>query len=272
MAGDGRSLILTYHAIEPGPGPLFIEPSLFRAHLAVIAESGVEVVTLDRIAEQAQNGDLRPSTVAISIDDGFASVADHAAPLLVEAGVPATFFCVAGRLGGFNDFRGQRPGVPRRPLAGAAALADLVAERIEIGSHGMAHAPLSLVDESTARREVVDSRRVLEDAIGAPVRWFGYPYGAVPGRSTQALVERTYAGACVGENRPVRAGSDRFALPRFDAHYLRRPALLRRALQGWDPYLLLRRGGGRIRRSLRPDFMTLSASPSSTGPNPGPAE
>src|SRR5437773_870783 len=35
-----RALVLTYHAIEPGPPPLFVPPALFAAHLDRLPLSG----------------------------------------------------------------------------------------------------------------------------------------------------------------------------------------------------------------------------------------
>jgi peptidoglycan/xylan/chitin deacetylase (PgdA/CDA1 family) len=252
-----RALILTYHQIEPGPAPLCIEPALFRTHLDVIDRAGARVVPLGELVDLLDRGDddQRP-VVAITFDDGFASAIDQAVPALAERGMPATVFGVAAHLGGINDWPAEPPTSPRRPLASAAALADAVGEGIALGSHGTSHAPLNLTAEDVLRREVIDSREALEAATGAPVRWFAYPYGTVPGRRVRALVERTYEGACAGGNRHVDAGDDRFLLPRVDPHYLRRPSLLARALEGDSGYLRLRRIGARARRLVRKDYRT----------------
>src|SRR5204862_10841 len=74
--------------------------------------------------------------VAITFDDGFASVARTAWPLLAERGLTATVFCVAGYLGGANDWPTQATGAPRLPLADAASLTALAAEGVELGAHG----------------------------------------------------------------------------------------------------------------------------------------
>jgi peptidoglycan/xylan/chitin deacetylase (PgdA/CDA1 family) len=240
---SARALILTYHGIEPGPAPLFLEPALFREHLDVLGDSGATPVSLDRLRDE----DLPERAVALTFDDGFLSVADEAAPLLVERGLTATVFCVAGHAGGLNDWPTQPRRVRRRPLAGGRQLAELAAAGLEVGSHGTEHVSLARVSEATARREVVDSRRTLEDAVGVPVRWFAYPYGAVPNEGARRLVEETYVGACGAGTRAARPGADRFALPRVDAHYLRDPRVFRRALEGFDAYLWLRRAGARVR-------------------------
>jgi peptidoglycan/xylan/chitin deacetylase (PgdA/CDA1 family) len=250
-----RAVVLTYHAIEPGPPPLCIEPSLFRHHLDTIGEAGARVVGLDRLVAELRSGGPAEPTVAITFDDGTASVAEEAAPLLAERRLPATVFCVARHLGGRSDWPSQPPWAPRLRLAGAPALADLARNGLELGSHGLTHAPLALLAPVELEREVTDSKAALEEATGAAVRWFAYPYGSLPGGIGRALVESAYAGAVIGGNRAASPAADGWAVPRVDAHYLRRPALLARALRGGDAYLAVRRVGVRARRLGRRDYV-----------------
>jgi peptidoglycan/xylan/chitin deacetylase (PgdA/CDA1 family) len=252
----GSALILTYHAVEHGPPPLCVDPGLFGEHLDALADAGASVLTVSQVAEAVRGGTLPERAVAITFDDGFASVGEHAAAPLAERGMRATIFAVAGALGGLNDWPTQPGGAPQRPLLSASELADLAEAGHEIGSHGVEHAPLSLADPAALRREIVDSRALLEDALGRPVRSFAYPYNAVAGPAGRELVRETYAGACAGGLATVRAGADPWRLARVDSHYLRRPELLRRAVEGdLDAYLLLRRVGARSRRLLAKDYV-----------------
>jgi peptidoglycan/xylan/chitin deacetylase (PgdA/CDA1 family) len=253
---SGSALILTYHAVQNGPAPLCVDPDLFREHLDVLADAGASVLTVGQIAEAVRGGTLPDRAVAITFDDGFTSVGEHAAPLLAERGMSATIFAVAGALGGTNDWPTQPGAAPRRPLLSAAALADLAGAGHEIGSHGIEHAPLSIAAPAALRREIVDSRAALEDAVGRPVRSFAYPYNAVPGPAGRELVRATYAAACAGGLSTVRTGADPWRLARVDSHYLRRPELLGRAVAGeLDTYLLLRRVGARSRRLISKDYV-----------------
>jgi peptidoglycan/xylan/chitin deacetylase (PgdA/CDA1 family) len=254
---SAHALVLTYHAVEPGPAPLCIDPELLRTHLDLIVDSGIRAVTLDALAAELVEGGPRAPALAITFDDGFASTAEVAAPMLAERGLPATVFCVAGRLGGANDWPSQPRSCPKLRLASAQALSEMHASGLALGCHGADHEPLVNLDDARLRREILDSREMLEQAVGAPVGWFAYPYG-VASADAQALVERAYAGACGGGNRAARSTAARFLVPRVDAHYLRRPALLRRALEGGDLYLLLRRTGARLRRVVRRDFARAS--------------
>jgi peptidoglycan/xylan/chitin deacetylase (PgdA/CDA1 family) len=47
----------------------------------------------------------------------------------------------------------------------------------DIGSHTLTHANLAELPRDQARREIVDSRKEIEDEVGRPVRWFAYPFG-----------------------------------------------------------------------------------------------
>jgi peptidoglycan/xylan/chitin deacetylase (PgdA/CDA1 family) len=248
-------LVLTYHAVEPGPAPLCVQPELFAEHAAVIADSGIPVLSVGEIAAALRAGELPKRAVAITFDDGFASVVEHAAPALREHGLRATVFCVAGHLGGKNDWATQAGWAPELRLATAGDLGSLAREGWELGSHGVGHTPLHAASDDAARREVVDSRSLLEDALGVRVAAFAWPYGAQPSPAVVGLIARTYDVACAAGPAAVRHSSDPHALPRVDIHYLRSTDRLRRAL-GREPTLELavRRMAGRLRRSVRPDY------------------
>ena len=249
-------LVLTYHAVERGPAPLCIPPELFRAQLDCIVDSGLETVTVAELTAGLRSGVLPPRWVAITFDDGFASVPEIATPLLVERGLVASVFCVADYLGRRNDWPTQSPSAPRLPLAGVSDLVDLMRSGFEIGSHGMRHLPLDTADQPTIRVETVQSKEVLEAALGSPVRSFAYAYGALPSEAGRRIVAETYSGACTSRIGVVAPATDARVLPRVDAHYLRRASLFRAALEGRaGPYLALRRLGSSARRSIRSDFV-----------------
>ena len=203
------TVIVTYHAVEPGPAPLCIEPSLFAEHAAVIAASGAEVLTVRELAARLRAGGLPERAITVTFDDGCASVPEHAAPALAEHGLSATVFCVAGHVGGANDWPTQAAWAPRLSLASAGALSALAHGGWEIGSHGIAHRPLAQLGEEAASHEIKESRSLLEDLIGAPVSTFAWPYGSRPVPVADALVRATYEAACGGGPGVVRSASDR---------------------------------------------------------------
>jgi peptidoglycan/xylan/chitin deacetylase (PgdA/CDA1 family) len=54
---------------------------------------------------------------------------------------------------------------------------DLIASGFDIGAHTVNHPILSSLDAATARREVAESKRMLERVLGREVRLFAYPNG-----------------------------------------------------------------------------------------------
>lgn len=235
------AVILTYHAVEDGPAPLCIEPDLFRAQLDCLLEVGAETLTIASLGVRLRDSTVPARAVAITFDDGCASVARTAAPLLAEHGLTATVFCVAGHVGGRNDWPTQPGGVPSLELAGADELVELHRAGVEIGAHGVDHAPLDTADAPSAERELRDGRAMLEEIVGSPVRSLAYPYGAEPAPAVAPLVSELYDVVCTTRPAHVRPASDPLSLPRVDVHYLRQPALFRRVVSGGlEPYLRAR--------------------------------
>ena len=249
------ALVLTYHAIARGPAPLHVDPALFAEHLDRIVASDAAVLTVSELAATLRAGTLPARAVALTFDDGFQSVCENAAPLLAERGLRATIFCVSGHIGGTSDWASQPGSAPRLPLADARALASLAAAGWEIGSHGVSHQPLTRLDPERRQNELEDSRRTLEDLLGAPVKAFAYPYGAVPAGAEEELREAGYDAACTTRVAAVNPDVAPLALPRVDAHYLRRGALLTAVLEGRAPsYLTVRRLAARARRLITTDY------------------
>ena len=267
MSEAGRGLVLTYHGIERGPAPLFITPRQFARQLEVLSELDASVMTVSALAAALRAGQLPRRAVALTFDDAFASVAEHAAPLLARYGWPATVYCVSGHIGGFNDWPSQPSSVPRRALASEAQLRHLAAAGWEIGAHTRSHLPLGQVVQPQLTDEVVRVRGELEEALDCVVTSFACPYGDPPSPAGRALIEQTYAACCATRPAHVVSAAEVYALPRVDVHYLRRTAMLRRAVRGSTGHLALRRAAARVRRAVVSDFQMSPDTPrAGTGP------
>ncbi len=118
-----------------------------------------------------------PGRFHVTFDDGDISNVTTALPMLLERGMRATFFIT----GGFID----RPGMLRR--SDVRALADA---GMHIGAHGMSHGFLEDMDLESLRRELRESKAVLEDITGRDVEAMALPGGRGGAR------EREEALAC----------------------------------------------------------------------------
>ena len=89
---------------------------------------------------------------------------------------------------------------------------------MDIGSHTLTHPNLPNAGPEDARREVVESKRILEEQLDAPVTMFSYPNGGADRYMTPAVAglvrEAGYAAATTSRNAFAGPGSDLFALER----------------------------------------------------------
>jgi peptidoglycan/xylan/chitin deacetylase (PgdA/CDA1 family) len=113
--------------------------------------------------------------VAITFDDAHRSNYDVAFPLFAEAGMSATIFVVPAWVG-------------RTGYCTWSQLRELQAGGWSIQSHTQTHPFLSTLDAAAVTRELVDSRREIEDNIGAPVVTLALPNGDWPRRRFRHLL------------------------------------------------------------------------------------
>ena len=86
--------ILMYHRIADmasDPHQLCVGPEVFRSQMRYLAERHL-VLSLADLASAVAAGDVPPNAVAITFDDGTLDALHAASPVLVEYGLPATFF------------------------------------------------------------------------------------------------------------------------------------------------------------------------------------
>jgi peptidoglycan/xylan/chitin deacetylase (PgdA/CDA1 family) len=131
--------------------------------------------------------------LTLTFDDGYASWHDGVAALLEERGLPAVFFVSSGLVGLEGDeareFARNRLHRSRElTFISLRELEDLARHALfEVGGHTVSHADLGRVtDPARARAEIAEDRARLQDWLGAPVRWFAYPFGAPPNVSATA--------------------------------------------------------------------------------------
>ncbi len=203
--------ILTYHAIEVGDGPLSVSPKRFAEHLAAIRSLGYATTALIRSVNRLYSGGNHSveREIAITFDDGYASVLTAAMPLLERCGFKATLFVI-------SDLVGCR--LEGRELLGWRDIAALSAAGVEIGSHTATHAVLPRLDLAELYREVGDSKRRIEDHLGQAVRYFAYPRGLATARVRRVVAECGYAGACSTVAGTNASRSDLYFLKRRELY------------------------------------------------------
>jgi peptidoglycan/xylan/chitin deacetylase (PgdA/CDA1 family) len=193
--------------------PFVVTPSRFREQLDTIERRGLPITTV-RDLVQAEKGDRSEHRIALTFDDCPEHLLAFAVPELERRGWKASFFAVAGKVGGTNDWD-KTPGMPRVPLMQWGHLRELAALGHEIGSHGFSHQSLRQCGTAEALLEMAKSKDALEQQLGNPVETLAYPFGDTPDGYPDLCRKTGYRAACSIFSESRSALADRFMIRRI---------------------------------------------------------
>jgi peptidoglycan/xylan/chitin deacetylase (PgdA/CDA1 family) len=194
-------LILCYHAVGVvAGGSSTVSESTLSTQLAFLRRGGYVGFTVSELERLRRQDALPPRAVAITFDDGYASVL-RAQPLLASAQYPATAFVVTEFVDSGLPLRW--PGIDHQRTDSAADmrplrwddLESLQALGWEVGSHTVTHPSLPGLDDASLARELADSRRAIAQRLGS-CRALAYPYGEADSRVAAAAALAGYDAAC----------------------------------------------------------------------------
>ena len=187
-------VVLTYHALQGH------EVTQFEEQMRHLRRRTTTVFADD---EQRLNGQ---PVVAVTFDDAFQSVADHALPVLARHRIPVTVFAPTGYLGTAPKWIS-----PAARTSGGArvmssdTLASLDARLVKVGSHTVTHPHLAELPPHIVHSELATSKTHLERIQGTPVQMLSLPYGSCSSRVLEeartAGYNRVFANVPVMESR-----------------------------------------------------------------------
>lgn len=209
-----RRVVLLYHAV--GSGPDACPKDDFTKQMAWLSGHAT-VLSLDTLLE---GNDTSPLQVAITFDDGYASVAQVAAPIMAQYGLSATVYLTTACIG-----EGETTRVDSDPKSG-----HLTGERFmvwsevralhsagwQIGSHGLHHLDMTAQDAKELHHQLEASRELIEEHIAATCKAFAYPWGRNNARTRQAVAVAGYAHAAGTLHGPVLPNTTPLAFKRID--------------------------------------------------------
>lgn len=165
--------ILVYHNITPDwahesvmEKRFSVTPDMLDKQFQYLKDNGYTAVGFDAISDYFASGKALPSKpVIITFDDGWHPQYVYAFPLLKKYGFTATFFVFSNAI----DYRHYMT---------TAELREMAAAGMTIGGHSRSHPYLGkITDQAALEKEIVQSKKVIEDVIGARVDFFAYPFG-----------------------------------------------------------------------------------------------
>ena len=192
--------VLSYHQVGgPRAGSVNLRVDAFAAQMALLATERDRraPVTLDDAVATLASGARPPvDQVVVTFDDGTADFVEHAVPVLVEHGIPATLYLATA----FVD-EGRSFWDDGTVLSWAALREAQSTGLVSIATHTHTHALLVRADALTAVRELEDSIARIEDQLATTPVHFAYPKAIAPGRGTAtdlAVRSRVHSAAVAG--------------------------------------------------------------------------
>lgn len=259
-AAEHAVILLYHHVAADTPAVTSIDPQLFAQHLDHLEKNAYQVLALPELLQKLHNGQAVPDkSVALTFDDAYRNVYDHAFPLLAERGWPFTVFintdAVDGRYGSHLSWDQLR----EMGRAGAT-----------VANHSATHAHLGarLAGESDAawrkriREDLAKAQRRIKEETGQDHALFAYPYGEFTPELQRLVTELGYIG--IGQHSgAVGPGSDFTALPRYPmaAGYATMNELREKLATRPLPVASIERPGNPLPAGERPRLVVTLAEP-----------
>jgi len=143
------------------------------------------------------NGTKIKPKITISFDDAYANLIEHALQVLFDYKIPAIIYAPTYYLGKQNNWdEGYME--PLMPIMTAKDLKMMSVMGFDIGSHTHTHIRLKGQNLFSLRREIVDSKKILEDIVQEPIESFAYPHGGrgdIDDNAVEIVKEAGYSSA-----------------------------------------------------------------------------
>ena len=161
--------VLMYHSIDYNDKAtkLSANPESFGAQMEFLHKHKYNVMTLENLAAYIKDKKIiPPKTVVITFDDGFYNNYECAYPILKKYNMPAAIFIIVSKIGS-PGYLGWKE-IKEMSDSGL----------ITIGSHTISHKWLPAMGTKNLKSELAESKAILEEHIGKPVKALCYPIGA----------------------------------------------------------------------------------------------
>jgi peptidoglycan/xylan/chitin deacetylase (PgdA/CDA1 family) len=213
--------ILMYHKVNPDPETgglgLRVHPGNFEWQMKYLKDNGYHSVDLGAVVDYFQKGKGLPEKpVVITFDDGYQDNYRYAYPILRKYGFTGTIFVVANTVGGFNEYDYKANIQPKNKMLSWKEIKEMNANGITIGAHTLDHVNLNTIHEKEARRQILQSKKVLEKKLGKEVRYFCYPYGEYNRAAVKIVRESGYLAATSSRPGVVNSAMNPYTLKRID--------------------------------------------------------
>ena len=220
-----NTLILAYHRVNDwSEDTLTVHPVVFRKQLDYLAGKYRFVPLSELVAVRIKGLKPKERLAAITFDDGYFDNFHCACPILKDFSFTATFFLTAGYIGTdkFLPRDKKRGNAEKDRLLNWPEVSEMKKAGFTFGSHSLTHADLASIDQEQARKEITESKKILETQLQEPANLFCYPFGSYSLEIKRMVAGAGYQAAFVtpplrgaGFIKRILTPEDRFSLRRI---------------------------------------------------------
>ncbi len=212
--------VLMYHRVASDRErlddyPWKVTVAQLQSHMELLEVWGYTTVCFEDISTSRDgmlNLPRRP--VILTFDDGCRQTSDNVMMVLSKFKATATFFVLGNPSIRVSDWDGPK-GYAAAELMSQNQVRSLHAAGFEVGSHSMNHPDLTHISRYEIEREIVDSKKSLEDSLQEEVTTFAYPFGAVNQHAKEVVADAGYSYGCGVYSGPPRFGMDLYNMRRI---------------------------------------------------------
>ncbi len=199
LGRPARIVVLLYHQIGEPASRYRVPLWRFTQQLDWLQAHGYTVISLMEAFDGVLNGGPLPDKPVVITFDDCTSGQWAAAQAMEARGMRGAFFVAMARCQLSTD-----------------QLRTLVAHGHEVGSHSLTHAHLPRLSAEQRWQEVAASRQQLAAMLGAPPRYFAYPFGEYDLPTAAAVQASGYEGALAAWGGTEWSPERRWAEPRVE--------------------------------------------------------
>jgi len=209
--------ILMYHHVQELPPDAdevmrtwTVSTKDFTAQMKFLHNHGYHAISLEQLANHLTGSSTLPNKpIIITFDDGWEVGYSTILPILADQHLSGTFFVCPSSIG-------DNPG---NGYVTWPQLREMVDAGMDVQAHTLNHPHLGTIPVEAQRRELVESKRILEEKLGRPIIAVAYPFGQFNARVMKVTQEAGYRCAVTIEPGLRQRESELFSLHRIRISY-----------------------------------------------------
>ncbi|MBR8722494.1 Poly-beta-1,6-N-acetyl-D-glucosamine N-deacetylase [Fusobacterium necrophorum subsp. funduliforme] len=188
--------ILMYHQFKEDMNHVgnsiatYVTRKQFEWHLRTLKFLGYETITFRDLEKIGLENRFKKRYIILTVDDGYQDNYEILFPLLKKYQMKAVIYLVSDS---YNRWDVEEYGVDKNPMMKEEQVREMIESGlVEFGGHTLHHCDFHVVNEETAKREILENKKELEEKYRISLSSFAYPYGHVTETAKKIVKEAGY--------------------------------------------------------------------------------